>query len=393
MCPDTEWDIPCITERADHEEVSRQADKITVTPHLVDAFEAMPHIVWILNRYRQIIFANQATRSFLRSKGIDNLRGLRFGEVLDCKHSVENMEGCGSTESCQRCGAALAIISGLEGKSDIEECRITRINGGEALDLRIHAAPILIDSERYVVVSAMDISDEKRRRALERIFFHDILNVVGTLQFISGLITEAKEEELPELGSMLNDAVAKIYEEIKSQKDLAAAENNELRIEPEKVNSLEILKETVSLYTRHRISDEQHIAIDSGSESIDFTSDRTILRRVLGNMLKNALEASDYDGKVVLGSKSGNGSVIFWVNNEGVIPKDAQAQIFQRSFSTKNEARGLGTYSMKLLTERYLKGEVSFTSSPEEGTTFFARCPISFGEARSPQAPVESVEI
>ncbi len=313
--------------------------------------------------------------------------------MLDCMHSVENMEGCGSTESCQRCGAALAIISGLEGKSDIEECRITRINGGDALDLRVHAAPITIDSQRYVVVSAMDISDEKRRRALERIFFHDILNVVGTLQFISGLITEAKEEELPELGSMLNDAVAKIYEEIKSQKDLAAAENNELRIEPEQLNSLEILKETVSLYTRNRISDEQHIVIDSGSESIDFTSDRTILRRVIGNMLKNALEASDYDGKVILGSKSGNGSVIFWVNNEGFIPKDAQAQMFQRSFSTKSEARGLGTYSMKLLTERYLKGEVSFTSSPEHGTTFFARYPIAFGESPSPQAPVGPGEI
>ena len=33
------------------------------------------------------------------------------------------------------------------------------------------------------------------------------------------------------------------------------------------------------------------------------------------------------------------------------------------SFSTKGAGRGLGTYGMKLLTERYLNGSVSFVSS------------------------------
>jgi hypothetical protein len=31
---------------------------------------------------------------------------------------------------------------------------------------------------------------------------------------------------------------------------------------------------------------------------------------------------------------------------------------------------------MKLLTERYLGGSISFTSSKERGTTFFARYPL-----------------
>jgi signal transduction histidine kinase len=52
------------------------------------------------------------------------------------------------------------------------------------------------------------------------------------------------------------------------------------------------------------------------------------------------------------------------------MPRDVQLQVFQRFFSTKGAGRGLGTYSIRLLTERYLKGNVSFTSSPEEGTTF-----------------------
>ena len=61
------------------------------------------------------------------------------------------------------------------------------------------------------------------------------------------------------------------------------------------------------------------------------------------------------------------------------MPDDAQLQIFQRSFSTKCEpGRGLGTYSMKLLGERFMGGVVDFTSRAPEGTTFrlhFAKTP------------------
>ena len=63
--------------------------------------------------------------------------------------------------------------------------------------------------------------------------------------------------------------------------------------------------------------------------------------------------------------------VVFAVHNTEVMPEEVQLQVFQRSFSTKGQpGRGIGTYSMKLLGERYLGGKVSFTSQPSEGTTF-----------------------
>lgn len=58
------------------------------------------------------------------------------------------------------------------------------------------------------------------------------------------------------------------------------------------------------------------------------------------------------------------------------MPYDVQLQVFQRSFSTKGIGRGLGTYSIRLLSERYLSGRVSFTSTPEAGTTFYAWYPL-----------------
>jgi sensor histidine kinase regulating citrate/malate metabolism len=58
-------------------------------------------------------------------------------------------------------------------------------------------------------------------------------------------------------------------------------------------------------------------------------------------------------------------------------------QLFQRSFSTKGTGRGLGTYSIRLLTENYLEGKVSFVSNEAEGTVFSIELNKKFPEAVS----------
>ena len=94
-------------------------------------------------------------------------------------------------------------------------------------------------------------------------------------------------------------------------------------------------------------------------------------------MLKNALEASRPGETVTLGCEEVEGKIRFWVHNAGFIPPAAQLQIFQRSSSTKGEGRGVGTHSKRLLSERYLKGSVSFTTSQENGTVFTASYPLA----------------
>ena len=64
------------------------------------------------------------------------------------------------------------------------------------------------------------------------------------------------------------------------------------------------------------------------------------------------------------------------MHNAGSMPDAVRDQVFQRSFTTKpGPGRGIGTYSIKLLTERYLGGVVSFTTSPAGGTTFTVSLP------------------
>jgi signal transduction histidine kinase len=114
------------------------------------------------------------------------------------------------------------------------------------------------------------------------------------------------------------------------------------------------------------------------SIEMTFISDITILRRILFNMIKNAAEAEKYKGDIYLGcKKTENDEILFYVKNKSYIEPETQTLIFQRNFSTKSVSRGLGTFSMKLLTENYLEGKVFFKSIKDEGTTFYLQIPLN----------------
>ena len=100
------------------------------------------------------------------------------------------------------------------------------------------------------------------------------------------------------------------------------------------------------------------------------TTDRVLLRRVLVNLIKNALEAAPRGGTIFVSARVGEGRCRITVSNPGEMPMQVQHQLFHRSFSTKAATgRGIGTWSVKMLTERYLGGQVSFDC--HDGRTFF----------------------
>jgi signal transduction histidine kinase len=133
-------------------------------------------------------------------------------------------------------------------------------------------------------------------------------------------------------------------------------------------------------YSGHQLASGKQIVIDHTSDDVRIQSDQTLLWRVLGNMVKNALEASSAGDMVTLHCQHAGDTVIFGVHNPAFMARNVQLQVFKRSFTTKGDGRGLGTYSIKLLTEQYLGGEVSFHSTREGGTTFMARFPLVLDE-------------
>jgi signal transduction histidine kinase len=363
-------------ERASQSDIDAWRAMLNHLPLLVEFADAIPNVVMVLNQQRQVIFANRALLD-LTGGNPDAILGLRPGEILDCVHAAETHGGCGTTEFCQTCGAVRAILSSLKGHHDVQECRIIRRNG-EALDLRVWATPLILHDETLSLFAVHDISDEKRRQALERIFFHDILNVAGIVMGYSQLLeNSAQPQNMDQIADIIVRATHRLVDEIRSQQALLAAENGELTVRPAMLNSLKVLHNVKLFYDGHQATQDGQIVIAPDAQDVAFISDTILLERVLGNMTKNALEASAPGQTVTLSCGTTGDQVWFEVHNASYMRRETQLQVFQRSFSTKGSGRGLGTYSVKLLTERYLKGTVSFTSSPEQGTTFRVTYPMT----------------
>jgi signal transduction histidine kinase len=265
-----------------------------------------------------------------------------------------------------------AILSSLNGDKALEECRINQ-RSGKSLDLRVSATPFYLEHEVFSLFVVEDISHEKRRQVFERLFYHDILNLAGIIAGYAGSLEQTTDvKQMERITDILYRASFRLADVVKSQREIAEAESGELVVHPKEIHALDLLESVKQFYQGHSIAQDRAILIAPQARDVEFSSDPLLLERVIGNMVKNALEACQPGDTVTLSCHQDKQRVVFEVHNPSWMPPDVQLQIFQRSFSTKGAGRGLGTYSIKLFSEQYLKGTVNFTTSPECGTTFRA---------------------
>lgn len=364
-------------ERATFDEIDRQFN--VLTGHEIPVvLNAIPVISMVLNSCRQVVFGNS---KFVDAIGVSDIRealGKRPGEAFRCVHATKAPGGCGTGEFCAQCGAVRSILLGLAGREDVQECNINREEGDkvEALDLRVSSSPFALDSEHFIIFSITDVSHEKRRRTLERLFFHDMLNTVGGLQGLMEFLADEVQDDLRADAKLIHRAMVQLTDEIMYQKQLLAAETNELETNVTPLLAGDILDVVEATFQNGEQAKGKHIEVRDACDTVLFQSDPVLLRRVLGNMVKNALEATEPGGVVRMGCDAADDRVEFWVQNDAVIPRSVQLRIFNRSFSTKGLGRGLGTYSIKLLTERYLGGKADFESTRQAGTRFRVQLPL-----------------
>jgi len=364
-------------ERVDREHILKDADHIVTTGILEHVTRTVPCLTLVLNRERQAVYVNDRLIKYLGASSPAKLLGQRPGELLDCIHASETPGGCGTTAFCRYCGAARAIVDAQrERREHVRECRVTTTDG-RAHEFRVWATPLDVAGEGYSVFSLLDISDEKRRRALERTFFHDVNDTLTVVTGYSQLLQTAVDAgEIADLAKTVAQASAELGTEIASHWRLLQAEEGELSLTLARVESLDLVDELCRVQAR-RWRDRSLIT-DDGSEAFVVETDRALLQRVLYNMIKNAIEACAPDGTVRIGCRKLASRGVFWVYNPGYMSRAVQLQVFTRSFSTKGEGRGVGTYSMRLFGEQHLKGKVWFTSTRESGTTFFISLPLGY---------------
>ncbi len=350
--------------------VAVQAKKIIESSVFSDLLEITPNILMILNQHRQVVYINRNPLPADQARP-DSKLGERPGFCLACINITKGEFGCGSSEFCKVCGFNAAIAASENGKSGVNECHIA-LKDGDSLIMHVVTTPFRFNNEDYIFCALEDISEKKRRQMLEGIFLHDLLNTAAILNGLSQTYGDLPERKVK---MMLQDLSANISDEVQWYQLISNVEDKTLETSYSTVEVADIATEVVRFLRNMQAFKNRKVDLRMTEGRI--VTERTLLRRVLTNMVKNALEASGDDEIVVVSAMFDRSlkTAYFTVKNNRYIPPKDQLKIFQKSFSTKGQGRGWGTYSIKVLTEKYLKGEVSFHSTEKDGTTFTISVP------------------
>jgi PAS domain-containing protein len=346
---------------------------------LREVLDASSAFMVVLNGNREIVFCNRAALSLAGVASPPAALGLRLGEAFHSVHTTQSQESSGTAGFCQNCGAVRAVFDGPRVDTTNWDFRMVRsVNGvEESCDLTATTLPVK-GREGFVVCTLADFSQEGRRQASERMFFHDILNVASGVKGCAVLLRdELAGGTGAELAGMVDHCASELISEIRGQQLLSQAEDGRLSVTPEAVGTLKLVQTAAAQYRERSESKERTILVDPLSDDLQMETDPAILSGVLDKMLKNAIAATEPGGTVTIGCEATQGGIEFCVHDPGVIPRAAQRQIFQGPLSAKGGSRIPGTYSMRLLTERYLGGTVRFESSSLHGTRFVAHYPAA----------------
>ena len=369
-----------IAERATEAQLQEEIRLIINTPIMEGMIRAAGALFAVLNERRQVLAVNAKLLEMMGVQHPETLLGMRPGEIFCCVHAQEEPNGCGTTQYCATCGAAIAMVASLTLDTPVERlCALSVEHHGveEDMCLSVRSCPITLEGKRFLLLFMQDVSKYQETVALEQVLLHDMNNLITGLLGSTELLIDAEEPERTMLVRGIHRMAHRMAQEIAVQRVISHSRFSELKLQQTRVTLREIIQDVQELFLNHPVAQDRRFAITQAIPDESIMVDVVLLRHVLVNMLKNAFEASAIGEEVQFWTELHANGVCFFVWNRQAIPPNITRRLFQRHFTTKSgPGRGLGAYSMRLLGEELMGGKISFTSSKAGGTIFSFFLPI-----------------
>jgi|GEM_PF-105964 len=294
----------------------------------------------------------------------------------------------GADQICDDCPVEKTFRDG--GVHSSEEVVVTK--DGEEANVIVYAAPIRDESGRIGTVMEMSTNiTEVKKLQRELILMgqtvasmaHTIKNLLMGLEggiFVVSTALEQKDDDLLMEGwDMVHRNVDKVSHMVKDL--LYCAKEREHRFK--KVDPAGIAREVYDLFEDKARTDEIELRLEVEVGIPEAELDPDAVHNLLSNLISNAIDACKFDFSkqehwiCLRASPQQPDRVIYEVADNGKgIPAEWSTKVFDNFFSTKGDkGTGLGLLVARKVVQEH-HGEISFTSAPNEGTTFRVALPI-----------------
>ena len=308
---------------------------------------------------------------------------------------VDGLSNVLTVDSCDVFGDELVALA--EGKvyfaSQIDNQTLT----GETKNVNLICAVVPGHEETLsrVLVCILDVTQERRLEAelvesqrlaaigaTTAMVGHDLRN---PLQGMTGLIYLLKKQfehpprgqqkkagklDVTETLDMIEESVAYMNKIVSDLQNYAAPLHPELLT----VNTEKLLDETISTM---RIPSSVKIDVTVKEDAAMLTVDPSLMKRVLVNLVNNAIQAMPHGGRLKVTAERGGEETLIRLQDTGVgIPKETLPKLFDPFVTTKAQGQGLGLAVCKRLVEAH-GGTITVESTVGEGSTFIVKIPVS----------------
>lgn len=268
-------------ERSTVAELNNEMNIVVNNPIVSALMNAINAYLLVFNKNRQIVASND---SFLKSMNSNSCRvvlGLRLGEALRCVYSDRMEAGCGTSEYCLTCGVAVATVSCLTENIPIErECALQVKNNGTEKDLfyEVKAYPFDVENMKFILLFLDDKTNEQNLINLERVFFHDIQNIITGIVLSCELINRAKNKDnILKRAEKIQLMSLRLSREVEMQRSLIYSNSYECKPEYTDITLTQVFCELNSFFSDHKVANEKSIIFPDKIPQLILRTDLTIL--------------------------------------------------------------------------------------------------------------------
>jgi len=205
-------------------------------------------------------------------------------------------------------------------------------------------------------------------------FVHDLKNTASSLSLMLENLPSRFEEP-----SFREDALRAISKSVERMRDLI--QRLTLLREKLEIRAVEMDLDKLVRDTVNELSGlgERKPTVRLGHIS-RIMADPAQLQRVVVNLVRNAVEATDGSGEIIVETEGGRGWAILSVtdNGCGMSPEFVEKEIFRPFKSTKKQGLGIGLFQTRMIVEAH-GGRMEVESEEGKGSTFRVLLPTRGG--------------
>ena len=203
---------------------------------------------------------------------------------------------------------------------------------------------------------------------------HEIKNPLTPMKLSVQSFKQRFNSKDPKIEEKIQDFSDTLVQQIDVLSSISTAFSHFAELPAQKNENIDIISTTKLAL---EIFNEKNISFESKIDSLKVKIDRTTLIRIITNLVKNSIQATDNvsQAKIIVRIKKARDKAIIEIEDNGIgISRKNRDKIFEPKFTTKSKGMGLGLSIIKNLVTNY-NGEIDFKSSKGK-TTFKIELPI-----------------